>query len=320
MVLYRFGSVYIKSFRTNTEIFLKLPQQVILTEVGPRDGLQNEAGRVDSAQKVAFIDALGDAGFQRIEVTSFVSPKWVPQMADAAEVYGKIKKKAGVKYIALVPNPKGMEAALANQVNAVAVFTAASETFNKKNINRTIEESLQDIEVLVNQAKGKGIWVRGYVSTCFGCPYEGKVSPQAVSKVAGRLMEMQVDEISIGDTIGVATPNQVEEITGLLLKQCPPEKIALHFHDTRGTALANVLVGLQMGVHKFDSSAGGLGGCPYAPGAAGNLATEDLVYMLKGMGIETGIDLAKLVKASAPIARALGRRLPGKYLQAAIQG
>lgn len=292
------------------------PLKVRITEVGPRDGLQNEKGNISTDEKVAFINALIDAGFERIEATSFVSPKWVPQMADAAEVYQKIKKKPGVKYIALVPNEKGMEAALQNKVNAIAVFTAASETFNKKNINRSIEESLQDIQGLVKQAQEEKIWVRGYISTAFGCPYEGKISPAAVVEVTKRLLEMKVDEISIGDTIGVANPKQVEEVVGLLLKETPAEKIALHFHDTRGTALANVLTGLQMGITKFDSSAGGLGGCPYAPGAAGNVATEDLVYMLQGMGIETGIDLEKLSQASLAVARALGRPLPGKYLQA----
>jgi hydroxymethylglutaryl-CoA lyase len=295
---------------------MKYPEQVTLTEVGPRDGLQNEKGNVATAEKVAFIDALIDAGFQRIEATSLVSPKWVPQMADAAQVYQKIKKKPGVKYIALVPNEKGMEAALQNNVNAIAVFTAASETFNKKNINRSIEESLQDIQGLVKQAQEKKIWVRGYISTAFGCPYEGKISPASVVHVVRRLLEMNLDEISIGDTIGVATPHQVEELVELLLKECPVEKIALHFHDTRGTALANILTGLQLGISKYDSSAGGLGGCPYAPGAAGNVATEDLVYMLQGMGIETGIDLEKLSRASEGIARVVGHALPSRYLQA----
>jgi hydroxymethylglutaryl-CoA lyase len=295
---------------------MKYPKQVILTEVGPRDGLQNEKGNIPTAEKVAFIDGLIDAGFQRVEATSFVSPKWVPQMADAAEVYQKLQKKPGVKYIALVPNEKGMEVALKNNVNAIAVFTAASETFNKKNINRSIEESLQDIQGLVKQAQEKKIWVRGYISTAFGCPYEGKISPAAVVQVTKRLLEMKIDEVSIGDTIGVANPKQVEEVVGLLLKETNAEKIALHFHDTRGTALANVLTGLQLGVTKFDSSAGGLGGCPYAPGAAGNVATEDLVYMLQGMGIETGINLEKLSRASLSAGKALGRALPGKYLQA----
>jgi hydroxymethylglutaryl-CoA lyase len=295
---------------------MTLPKKILLTEVGPRDGLQNEKGNVSTAEKVAFINSLGDAGMTRIEVTSFVSPKWVPQMADAAEVYQKIQKKNGVKYIALVPNEKGMQAALASDVNAIAVFTAASETFNKKNINRSIEESLQDIQTLVKQAREKKIWVRGYISTAFACPYEGKVAPSAVVKAARRLLEMGVDELSIGDTIGMATPHQVQEVVSLLLKECPKEKIALHFHDTRGTALANVLAGLQLGIEKFDSSAGGLGGCPYAPGASGNLATEDLLFMLDGMGIETGIQLAKVIEASLKISANLGRSLPSKYLQA----
>lgn len=292
------------------------PKKIILTEVGPRDGLQNERGNVPTAEKIAFIDALVDAGVSRIETTSFVSPKWVPQMADAAEVYQSIKKKTGVKYIVLVPNEKGMQSALASKVNAIAVFTAASETFNKKNINMSIEESLQAIHALVERAKEQKIWVRGYISTCFGCPYEGKIKPSAVVEVARRLLDEGVDELSIGDTIGVATPTQVEEVVGLLLKECQAEKIALHFHDTRGTALANVLTGLELGIFKFDSSAGGLGGCPYAPGASGNLATEDLLYMLHGMGIETGIDLEKLIHASRKIGAVLGRALPSRYLQA----
>ena len=295
---------------------MNLPNHVIITEVGPRDGLQNEEGEVPTQEKIQFIEALVQAGVTRIEATSFVSPKWVPQMADAAEVYSGINKEPDVLYIALTPNVKGMERALENKANAIAVFTAASETFTKKNINATIEESIASFGEVLKMAKDNGIWVRGYVSTCFACPYEGAVAPEAVHQVSKRLLAEGVDEVSIGDTIGVGTPNQVEAVVSLLLKDATPDQIALHFHDTRGTALANVLQGLQMGIVKYDSSAGGLGGCPYAPGASGNLATEDLVYLLQGMGIECGIDLDRLVAASQRIAKTLGRSLPSKYLQA----
>jgi len=294
----------------------KLAKTVQVTEVGPRDGLQNEKGVVPTDRKIAFIEGLVEAGVTRLEAGSFVSPKWVPAMADTAEVFQKIKRKPGVKYIALVPNAKGMEAAVAAQVRDIAVFTAASETFTKKNTNVSIEESLANIAQVVTGARRESMWVRGYISTCFGCPYEGKVAPEQVLKVARRLLEIGVDELSVGDTIGVATPNQVTALVDLLQRETPLAKIALHFHDTRGTALANVLAGLQSGIAKFDSSSGGLGGCPYAPGASGNLATEDLLYLLQGMGIQTGVDLDKIVQASLGIASALGRALPSRYLQA----
>ncbi|MFO1463631.1 MAG: hydroxymethylglutaryl-CoA lyase [bacterium] len=293
-----------------------LPKEVCLTEVGPRDGLQNERGFVPTQDKLAFIEQLVEAGVTRLEVGSFVSPKWVPAMADTAELFQKLRRKPGVKYIALVPNPKGMEAALANRVADIAVFTAASESFTKKNINATIEESLANIQQVVSTARREGMWVRGYLSTCFGCPYEGRVAPDQVLRVTRRLLDIGIDELSIGDTIGVATPNQVTELVARLRQEISLDQIALHFHDTRGTALANVLAGLQAGVAKFDSSAGGLGGCPYAPGASGNLASEDLLYLLQGMGIETGIDLGKVVQASQLISRSLGRALPSRYLQA----
>lgn len=291
-------------------------EKILLTEVGPRDGLQNEKGVVTTTQKLAFIEALVEAGVKRLEVGSFVSPKWVPAMADTAEIFQKLRRMPGVKYIALVPNLKGFAGASANKVTDIAVFTAASETFNQKNINMSIEASLQNISEIVAAAKKEKMWIRGYVSTCFGCPYEGQVAPAKVQEVAAGLLQIGVDELSIGDTIGVATPHQVDEVVGLLLQDCPAEKIALHFHDTRGIALANVLRGLELGISKFDSSAGGLGGCPYAPGASGNLATEDLLYMLNGMGLETGIDLEKVIQASQSISDALGRALPSKYLQA----
>ncbi|MFO1519007.1 MAG: hydroxymethylglutaryl-CoA lyase [bacterium] len=295
---------------------MQYPKKVIITEVGPRDGLQNEKSNLSTVQKVQFVDALTDAGLQQIEVTSFVNPKWVPQMADAWEVYKKVHKKKDVRYIALVPNGKGMEKALTAHVQAIAVFTAATESFTRKNINMSIAESLDAFRPVIDAAKASNIWVRGYVSTCFGCPYEGPVSPQKVIEVAEKLLALGVDELSLGDTIGVATPNQVYELIPLLKRKCPLDKIALHFHDTRGTALSNVLAGLHSGVFKYDSSAGGLGGCPYAPGASGNLATEDLVYMLNGMKIQSGVDLDKLVAASQQMARALNRSLPSRYLQA----
>jgi len=296
---------------------MNTPKKVILTEVGPRDGLQNEKGNVSTVAKVNYIDMLTDAGFSQIEVTSFVNPKWVPQMADAWEVYKKIHKKKGVRYVALVPNAKGMEKALTAHVEAIAVFTAASETFARKNINMGIEESIEAFKAVVDAAKASNIWVRGYVSTCFSCPYEGSILPAKVVEVAEKLLKLGIDELSLGDTIGVATPNRVSELVGLIRRKCPVDKIALHFHDTRGTALANVLAGLQSGVFKFDSSTGGLGGCPYAPGAAGNVATEDLLYMLHGMNIETGVNLDKVVEASRKIGQVVGRPLPSRYLQTA---
>ena len=295
---------------------MNTPKKVIITEVGARDGLQNEKMVLAPEIKARFVDMLSDAGFPQIEVTSFVNSKWVPQMANAWEVFKKTHKKKGTRYISLVPNMKGMEEALKSKVESIAIFTAASESFTKKNINMSIAESFEAFKIVMDAAKASDIWVRGYISTCFACPYEGKIAPEKVIDVAEKLITLGVDEISIGDTIGVATPNQVTHLISLLTKKIPKDKIALHFHDTRGTALANVLAGLQSGISKFDSSAGGLGGCPYAPGAAGNLASEDLIYMLQGMGIETNVNLDKLVEASKFISKALNRTLPSRYLQA----
>ncbi len=295
---------------------MNYPKKVTLTEVGPRDGLQNEKTILSPEIKARFVDMLTDAGFPQIEVTSFVSSKWVPQMANAWEVYKKSHRKKGIRHIVLVPNMKGMEEALKYKIESIAIFTAASESFTQKNINMSIAQSLEAFRIVMEAARASSIWVRAYVSTCFACPYEGAIAAEKVVAVAEKLLALGVDEISIGDTIGVASPNQVTHLMNLLTKKCPKEKIALHFHDTRGTALANVLAGLQSGIFKFDSSAGGLGGCPYAPGAAGNLASEDLVYMLHGMGIETGVNLEKLVEASKFIAKSLNRTLPSKYLQA----
>jgi hydroxymethylglutaryl-CoA lyase len=297
-----------------------LPKSVRVVEVGPRDGLQNEKAQIPTEQKIQFINLLSEAGLPVVEATSFVSPRAIPQLSDASAVMAGITRYPSINYPVLVPNLKGMERALAAEVRSIAVFTAASESFTRHNINATIAESLNNFRPVVTLAKREGITVRGYISTVFGCPYEGKVEPQAVQRVAHALVEMGVDELSLGDTIGVATPNQVIEVLGLLLseEQFPVDMLAVHFHDTRGTALANVLVALQMGIHIVDSSAGGLGGCPYAPGAAGNLATEDLLYMLHGMGIQTGVDLDKVVAATRFIAPYLGHAPTSKYYQAAM--
>ncbi len=297
-------------------IFNSLPKRVTIVEVGPRDGLQNESVTVPTERKIAFIDALSDAGLPVIEATSFVSPSAIPQLTDAAEVMAGIRRRPGVRYPVLVPNERGMQRALAAGAQDVAVFTAASETFNQRNINASIAESLARFAPVVAQARAQRVHVRGYISTAFGCPYEGSVKPEAVVRVARQLLELGVDELSIGDTIGVATPIQVVAVCEALLKQIDVGRLALHFHDTRGTALANILAGLQVGIAIFDSSAGGLGGCPYAPGAAGNVATEDLVYMLDGMGIETGVALDKVVAASSLIAAALDHPLRSKYYEA----
>ncbi len=298
-------------------LFDSLPTRVKIVEVGPRDGLQNEQVQIPTAAKIRFIDLLSAAGFETVEATSFVSPKAIPQLGDASEVMAGITKRPGASYPVLVPNQRGMERALAAGARAVAVFTAASETFTRHNINATIAESIENFRPVVEMARSADVTVRGYISTVFGCPYEGDVSPAKVLEVAERLLELGVDELSLGDTIGVATPNQVVEIVTLLAGRIPLEKLALHFHDTRGTALANVLTGLQLGIATFDASAGGLGGCPYAPGAAGNLATEDLLYLLHGLGIETGVDLAKVVEATSFIASFLGHAPASKYWQAA---
>jgi isopropylmalate/homocitrate/citramalate synthase len=275
--------------------------------MGPRDGLQNERGIVATADKIRYIDLLSASGLPLIETTSFVRPDAIPQLTDAAEVMAGIARRPGVTYLCLTPNVRGLDRAREANVRAVAVFTAASESFTKRNINMTIDESLAAFRVVVKTARAEGMWVRGYVSTAFGCPYEGAIAPEAVVRVASALAEMGIDEISIGDTIGVATPNQVVDVAGALQAVMPHERLAMHFHDTRGTALANVVAALQMNVATFDSASGGLGGCPYAPGATGNLATEDLLYLLHGMGIETGVDLDAVRAATRFVSGALGR-------------
>jgi len=299
---------------------LVLPGAVRVVEVGPRDGLQNEKALIPTEQKISFIRLLAGSGLAVIEATSFVSPRAIPQLSDASAVMAGLSQDSGVQYPVLVPNLKGMERALAAGVRAIAVFTAASESFTRHNINVTIAESLANFRPVVALAQQEGVTVRGYISTVFGCPYEGAVAPRQVLSVAQALLEMGIGELSLGDTIGVATPNQVVDVLGLLLTEgaIPVERLAVHFHDTRGTALANVLMALQLGISIVDSSAGGLGGCPYAPGAAGNLATEDLLYMLHGMGIHTGVDLEKVVAATRFIAPLLGHAPTSKYYQAAI--
>ncbi len=298
-----------------------LPDRVTVYEVGPRDGLQNEPETLSADTRVDFVDRLTEAGLPAIEVGSFVSPKAIPQLADSEEVFRRIRRASGVRYSALVPNMKGFERALNAGVLEIAVFTAASETFNRRNINAGVDESIERFRPIVERARQEKIRVRGYVSTAFGCPYEGAVPPEAVREVVQKLLDLPVDEISIGDTIGVATPAGVYEVIETLYGAGVTRAVlALHFHDTRGTALANVYAGLECGVTTFDSSAGGLGGCPYAPGASGNLATEDLLYLLQGLGIETGVSLSGVVEASKALAAVLGRRPPGRYLAAVAGG
>src|SRR5438128_4164317 len=295
-----------------------LTSSVRVVEVGPRDGLQNEKTVIPTEQKIQFINMLAEAGLPVVEATSFVSPRAIPQLSDASAVMAGLTRLPTAEYPVLVPNLKGMERALAAGVRSVAVFTAASESFTRHNINATIAESLANFRPVVALAQQEGVPVRGYISTVFGCPYEGAVAPQQVLTVAQALIEMGIGELSLGDTIGVATPNQVVDVLGLLMDEgaIPVKRLAVHFHDTRGTALANVLMALQLGISIVDSSAGGLGGCPYAPGAAGNLATEDLLYMLHGMGIHTGVNLEKVVAATRFIAPLLVHVPTSKYYQA----
>ena len=289
---------------------------VKIVEVGPRDGLQNEPETITTDDKITFVNLLSDAGLPHLEVTSFVSPRWVPQLADGAEVFQGIAKRDDAEYSALVPNMYGLERALKAGVRRISIFTAASETFNQHNINASIDESLERFKPVMARAQSEGIWVRGYVSTSFGCPYDGDIPAENVVRVARALDELGVHEISLGDTHGAAVPSQVPEVVGGVLEYVPVEKVAVHFHDTHGRALANVYSALQLGIGIIDSSAGGLGGCPNAPGASGNLATEDLVVMLSRMKIETGVDLNKLMEASRFMEGVLERRLPSRHLLA----
>ncbi len=295
-------------------VFESVPDTVRLMEVGPRDGLQNEKTVVETTAKIGFIHGLVAAGVRRIEITAFVNPRWIPPLADQAEVARGIRREDGVAYAALIPNMRGYENATKAGMREVAFVLAASNTHNKKNINATTEEAFQRYVEVAERARADDIPFRGYLSCAFGCPYEGDVPAKNVVALAGRLLELGAYEISIGDTIGVGNPRQVAALMRDLKQEVPLNKVALHLHDTRGTALANIVAGLEEGVRSFDSAAGGLGGCPYAPGASGNVATEDLVYMLEGMGIRTGIQLDKLCEVSLAMERALGRELPSKVL------
>ena len=299
---------------------MTLPRRVTVVEVGPRDGLQNEAAQVAPADKIAFVNRLSAAGFSTIEAGAFVSPKWVPQMADTAQVFAGITRRPGTRYAALVPNLAGLERAHEAGVTDVAVFAAASETFSQKNINQTIAGSLDVYRAVCERALSIGMRVRAYVSTAFGCPFAGDVPASKVADVSAALVEMGAYEVAVSDTIGIAHPGQVPHVVGAVADRVPLQQIALHFHDTRGTALANVLASLELGVTTYDASAGGLGGCPYAPGATGNLATEDLIYMLNGLGIETGIDLDAVIDASRFIEPKVNHRLPSRYFRAAMSG
>ncbi|MCA9539797.1 MAG: hydroxymethylglutaryl-CoA lyase [Myxococcales bacterium] len=294
----------------------KLPARVQVYEVGPRDGLQNEAAFVGTEDKLRLIDALIAAGLPRIEITSFVHPRWIPALADADRVAAHYQGRTSPILTALVPNVRGLDRALGAKMREIAVFMSASETHNKRNINKTRDETYAAFEPVFAVCAEHGIAVRAYVSTVWGCPYEGRVDPKVSAEVTARLLAMGAWQVSISDTIGAGDPRLTVEVLNAMLAVAPIEKLAMHMHDTRGTALANCLVGLQAGITTFDASIGGLGGCPYAPGASGNLATEDLVNMLHAMGIETGVDLDKLVDAGLLAQELLGRKLPGRALQA----
>lgn len=292
------------------------PTQVRVVEVGPRDGLQNESKVVTADIKIALIEALADAGLTSIEAGSFVSPKWVPQMATTAEVLAKLRRKPGVSYPVLVPNLKGLDQALACNVQEIAVFGAASESFSQRNINCSIGESLNRFVPVVERALGEGLKVRGYVSCVLGCPYEGEINPDRVAKVAGKLYAMGCYEVSLGDTIGTGTPFKARRLVETVASEVPLDRVALHFHDTYGQALANIVACLDLGVAVVDSAVAGLGGCPYARGATGNVATEDVVYMLDGMGIETGLDLGRLCAAGQLVSAELGRPTASRVAKA----
>jgi hydroxymethylglutaryl-CoA lyase len=296
----------------------QLPPQVTLYEVAPRDGLQNESRLIPTDDKVALIDALSDTGLPAIEITSFVNPKWIPQLADAVEVAQRVKRRPEIRYSALVPNRQGFDSAVKAGMQEIAVFLSASETHNKKNVNKTIAATLQAFSEVVPPALARGMRVRAYVSTVYGCPYEGKVDPNQALELCRALRAMGCYQISLGDTIGVANPRQVRDVLSRVLAETPIEAVAVHFHDTRGTALANILVAVEMGVSTVDAALGGLGGCPYAPGASGNVATEDVVYMLEEMGVKTGVDLDRLIDCSRLASTLVGHEMPSKYYRAAI--
>ncbi len=293
-------------------------ERISVYEVGLRDGLQNEVAFVPTDEKLALAGMLADAGLRRIELTSFVSPRWIPQLADHAQVAARAPRRPGVVYSALVPNKLGLEGAKAAGLEEIAVFMSATEAHSKKNINKSVAEALAVLAEVTQAALAMGLRVRGYLSTVFGCPYEGPVDPARPHELVHQLLAMGVYEVSLGDTIGVAVPKQVREVVRRLEADVPLSKLALHMHDTRGTALANVLAGLDCGITTFDSAFGGLGGCPYAPGASGNLATEDLIYMLEGMGYESGVSLDRLILASEHVSHLVGRTLPSKVLQSEL--
>jgi isopropylmalate/homocitrate/citramalate synthase len=295
---------------------MSLPRKVRIVDVAPRDGLQNEPRTVPAPVKIELIERLQDAGLPAVEATAFVSPKWVPQMADHAEVMAGIRKRPGVAYPVLVPNMKGFEAARAAGAEEIAVFGAASETFSRKNINCSIAESLERFAPVVEAAKAQGMRVRGYISCAAGCPYEGEVRPGAVADLADKLYRLGCYEVSLGDTIGVGTPKKIRAVIEAAGKKVPIGKLAGHYHDTYGQALANIYASLELGVRTFDGSVAGLGGCPYAKGATGNVATEDVIYMLDGLGIDTGVDLEKLFRAGEFICRALGREPASRVARA----
>ena len=295
---------------------MRLPKSVRMVEVGPRDGLQNEMKPVPAATKIALIDKLSVSGLAVIEAGAFVSPKWVPQMADSAEVLAGIQRLPGRRYPVLVPNLKGYEAAAAVQVDEIAVFAAASESFSQKNINCSIAESIEQFRPVAEAAKRDRRRVRGYVSCVLGCPYEGEIAPAKVAEVSKALLDLGCEEISLGDTIGVGTPGKAQAMIEAVAARVPRERLAVHFHDTYGQALANILAALELGIGVVDSAVAGLGGCPYAPGASGNVASEDVLYMLKGLGIETGVDLDRLAEAGAFICQALGRQPASRVAQA----
>lgn len=294
------------------------PQKVKLVDVGPRDGLQNEKQAVPTEVKVALVHQLQDAGLTEIEVTSFVSPKWVPQMSDNSAVMAAIQRKPGVRYSVLTPNMLGFQAALTSQPDEIVVFGAASEAFSQKNINCSIEESIERFRPVVEAAKQAGIYVRGAMSCTVGCPYEGEIAPARVEKLAKLMKEIGVQHVGVADTIGVGTPYKVQKAIEATLKHYSIDEISGHFHDTYGQALANTLASMQLGVWQFDTSVAGLGGCPYAKGATGNVATEDVVYMLDGMGIETGINLNKLIDAGLTISEFLGRKTQSRAANALL--
>ena len=295
---------------------VKIPKRIAVVEVGPRDGLQNERVRLTTADKIELVDRLSATGLATIEVSAFVSPKWVPQMSDADQVFAGITRRPGTRYTALVPNLAGLERARRAGVGEISIFAASSETFSRKNINQGIDESLATYKAVCEAALAANLRVRGYLSTAFGCRYEGEVAPDKVATLTSRLLELGVFEVAVSDTIGIAHPGQVSRVLDAILARVPAGRIALHFHDTRGTALANVLTALPYDIATFDASVGGLGGCPYAPSAAGNLATEDLIYMLDGLGVDTGVSLPVLSVASAFIASRLDHPLPSRYAQA----